>query len=270
MRRFEPYTAVVAALRDSSVLNLSGDEGEEVITRKDAYQPSHRRRKTDEATIYAKGFGDETASTQFDLEAFFTQFGAVSAVRLRRTPEKFFKGSVFVEFQEAESAKKFLALEPKPQWKGHDLKIMSKTDYVQEKTALINEGKIEPSKSKRKFFEGKDDNGRGGHRGKFDKDDWKKRRDDDQKSGFRGGRGGRGRGGRGRGGRGGRGGRYNDRHGDRNDKATAPVEHKEPRHAYVPIVEYCQKTSADILYIEPSLESTYLSLWQPRKAPRTL
>ncbi|KAF6838008.1 RNA-binding la domain protein [Colletotrichum musicola] len=209
MRRFQPYSAVVAAMKESSVVVIAGEEGEETIQRKQAYTPSND--KYNARCVYVKGFGDEEPSTQFDLEAFFTQFGPINAVRLRRTAEKLFKGSVFVEFPDEEAAQKFLATEPKPQWKGHDLKIMPKVDYVKEKSALISAGKLEPNTSRR-FFEGKDgaDRGRGGARGRggrgnFNgKDNWKQRRENDQKSGFRDRRGGgrgRGRGGDRRGGR---------------------------------------------------------------------
>lgn len=206
MRRFSSYETVVAALRQSKFLVLSGEAGHETVARKHPYNADRPRSKVDAATIYAKGFGDEEPSTQFDLEAFFTQFGSVNAVRLRRTGDNLFKGSVFVEFADVEQAEKFLALDPAPKWKDQDLKIMAKSAYVAEKSQLIREGKLEPSNnSAPRFYEGRVMNGRRGGRGghSADKDDWKKRRDDDRKNGFRGGRGGRG--GRGRGGRGGRG-----------------------------------------------------------------
>jgi len=204
MRSFQPYSAVVAALRDSNLLDVEGEEGEETVKRKKAYQSqSHNKSKIDASTIYAKGFGDETPTTQFDLERFFADFGEVKAVKLRRTDEGFFKGSVFVTFQDEETAKKFLESDPLPKWQDHDLKIMSKRAYCDEKAELIRQGKLEPGTSTKKYFEGRQG------KGSRDMNNWKERRDNDQKNGFRGGRGGRGngrggRGGRGRGGRGGR------------------------------------------------------------------
>ncbi|KUI54869.1 hypothetical protein VP1G_02273 [Cytospora mali] len=189
MRRFQPYEAVVKALRESHHLDVAGEEGEETITRKVPYKSQKRGDKLP-VTVYAKGFGEEKASTQFDLEAFFRQYGPVTAIRLRRTPELFFKGSVFVEFDTEEHAKAFLALDPQPKWEGQDLKIMSKLAYVEEKKKLIEEGKMQPSASKppRTFWEGEKLNsrfrGRGGNNNNFkgDRDDWRARKEHDRRN----------------------------------------------------------------------------------------
>lgn len=251
MKRFEPISTVVAALRQSGFLDVAGPEGEETVKRKVAYDPSAPRHSVLKRSVYVKGFGDEEPSSQFDIEAFFAPYGPTNAVRLRRTPEKEFKGSVFVEFADEETAEKFLALDPKPKWKGkHDLEIKSKKEYTDGKEKDIKEGKMEPSESwaprgrggfrgnnARGEFRGRG-RGRGGNdsrgdrdrgdrggrdRGDRDPDDWKKRREEDRASGFKGdkkndrNRGGRGnqRGGR-RGGRDDRGPR-NDRNGEREE-----------------------------------------------------
>lgn len=215
MRQFQPYTAVVAALRESDFVEVEGEEGAETVKRKKAYvSSSEAQRARVAASVYAKGFGDEEPSTQFDIEAFFSNHGHVKHVKLRRTAEELFKGSVFVEFESAEEADAFVKLDPKPTWKGHELLIMKKKEYLDEKNRQIKEGLIEPNTTRRvTFYEGKErggarggrgGRGRGGHDGKSG--DGKDRRDNDQKNGFKGGRGGRGRGRGGRGFRGGRGG----------------------------------------------------------------
>jgi lupus La protein len=239
MRRFQPYSAIVSALRESKFLNVTGEEGAEMISRKIAYDPTTPRSKTEARSVYVKGFGDEEPSSQFDIEAFFSQFGSTNAVRLRRTDQKLFKGSVFVEFSDEETAQKFLALDPKPLWKGkHILQIMSKKAYQDLKDQEIREGKVQPSESWGPRGRGK---GRGGGRGgrgprndrgdrdKGDRDpnDWKKRREDDRANGFKDNRGGKNN----RGQRGGRRGRRDDRgprNNDRNEERAEKNGYVEP------------------------------------------
>lgn len=145
-------------------------------------------------SVYVKGFGEEDNKTQFDIEAFFAPYGPYNAIRLRRANDKVFKGSVFVEFDSEETQKKFLDLDPKPQYKGKALQIMSKKEYCEKKVDDIKSGKVKPS--------GQPYRGRGGYQNKRKRDDeddrdWRERREDDRKNGFRdsrrGGRGGRGR-----------------------------------------------------------------------------
>src|ERR1700709_1719596 len=88
MKRFKPIAAVVAALRDSAFLEVTGAEGQEQVKRKVPYDPTIPRAKAESRTVYVKGFGDEEPSSQFDIEAFFAPYGPTSAVRLRRTEEK--------------------------------------------------------------------------------------------------------------------------------------------------------------------------------------
>lgn len=221
MRRFQPYSAVVAALKDSRFLNVTGEEGEEMVSRKVAYDPNTPVSKSESRSVYVKGFGDEEPSSQFDIEAFFAQFGSTNAVRLRRTPEKLFKGSVFVEWSDEETAQKFLALDPQPKWKGkHTLQVMSKTAYLEIKQQEIQDGTIQPSESRgptrgRGRGHGRGRGSRNGQdRGDRDPDDWKKRREDDRANGFKNDR----RNQRGRGRRDDRGPRANDRNREREEK----------------------------------------------------
>ena len=212
MRHFQPYSAVVDAMKESTILDLV--DGESVkrkvplpVQTKGKNRYELQKIYEDKAmarSVYLKGFGKEGPTTQFDLEAFFTPYGPVNSVRLRRTKGKLFKGSVFVEFDSEETAKAFLALDPKPKWNGEDLLIKSKKQYCDEKVDDINAGTIKSNNSRTEAF----------MRASNEEDDrdWRDRRADDQKKGFRdnkhdkgnkyGSRGGRG--GRGRKGRGGR------------------------------------------------------------------
>ena len=211
MRHFQPYSAVVDALKDSATLDVVGDD---LIQRKTALpegikdKPMNEIQKVaeDEAmkrSVYVKGFGEELPSTQFDIEAFFAGFGPTNSVRLRRTFAKLFKGSVFVEFDSEETQKNFLSVEPPPKWKGQDLLIKSKKQYCDDKVEEIKAGRVEA----------KGDDAR----------DWKTRRNEDQRNNNRKGGDGKGfgnhRGGRGRGGRGGnRRDRDNDRRHNRDER----------------------------------------------------
>ena len=78
-----------------------------------------------------KGFGDETATTQIDLEKYFGGFGEIDSLRLRRTDTGLFKGSVFVQFKRKEDADKYLA-EPQ-EWNGSLLDAKTKSAYMQQK-----------------------------------------------------------------------------------------------------------------------------------------
>lgn len=218
MRHFQPFEAIVEAMRESKFLELTNDDT--CVQRReplpeslnDGPDRSAVRVFEDRAmprSIYAKGFGEEVPSTQFDIEAFFSEYGPTNAVRLRRTDEKIFKGSAFVEFETEELAKAFLEMDPKPKYKGKDLQIMSKKEYCDKKVEDIKSGKIKPNnrydRSKRD-----DRGGRDGKRKREGEDtrDWRTRRDEDRQRGFRDGRDDKRRNDRGRDFKGGRGGRF--------------------------------------------------------------
>jgi lupus La protein len=175
MRRFQPYSAVVAALKESDVLVVQGAEGEETVKRKTPYEKTTRK-EVDAMTVYVKGFGDEQDGTQVALEDFFAPYEGILAVRLRREKDRSlaFKGSVWVVFESAELAQKFINLEPKPTYKGHELMIMSKPDYCAMKVEMIEKGEMEASKptgtGPARFWQGNEtgkprgnQNGRGGN-----------------------------------------------------------------------------------------------------------
>lgn len=201
MRHFQPFSAIVDALRDSKTLELTDNDTrvrrklplpDSVTENPDTSAVKLFEDKAMHRSVYAKGFGREDPSTQFDIEAFFAQYGPTNAVRLRRTHDKIFKGSVFVEFDTEEAQKAFLALDPKPKWKGTtDLLIKSKKEYCDEKVKEIEAGRVKPNDRSRGRGgnrggrgRGRGGRGRGGRGGNRDGRDWKERRSDDQKKGF--------------------------------------------------------------------------------------
>lgn len=190
MRRFQPFSAIVEALKSSETLELTDNDTcvrrktplpESVTAEHDPNIVKVFEDKAMNRSIYAKGFGKEEPSTQFDIEAFFAPYGPTNAIRLRRTPDKTFKGSVFVEFESEEKQKAFLDLDPKPQWKGQDLLVKSKKEYCEEKVKEIEAGRVKPNRP-RGGYRGR---GRGGNnRQREDRRDWRERRAEDQKKGF--------------------------------------------------------------------------------------
>lgn len=192
MRRFQPFGAIVEALKSSETLELADNDTsvrrktplpESVKAEHDPNVVKVFEDKAMSRSIYAKGFGQEEPSTQFDIEAFFAPYGPTNAIRLRRAADKTFKGSVFVEFESEEKQKAFLELDPKPKWNGQDLLIKSKKEYCEEKVREIESGRVKPNRP-RGGFRGRGRGGRGGGRG-GDKRDWRERRAEDQKKGFK-------------------------------------------------------------------------------------
>lgn len=230
MRHFQPFSAIVEAMKESTFLELCEDDT--CVRRKEPLpqeldngpDPDAIQIFEDRAmprSVYAKGFGEETPSTQFDIEAFFSEFGTTNAVRLRRSDDKTFKGSVFVEFDSEDTAKQFLEkTDPKPAFKGKELQTMSKKEYCEKKVDDIKAGRTKPNKQYEKGGRGRynDRGGRGDrdHKRKRDDEDdrdWRVRRDEDRSKGFRDdGKGGR------------RGGRDRDGGRDRRDRKESKYE----------------------------------------------
>lgn len=176
MRHFQPWSAVVEAVKSSKMLDLN-DKNE--ITRKvplsDRFTDDVEENRALHAdstmarSIYAKGFGNETKTTQTEIEEFFSMFGNVNAVRLRRRQDGLFKGSVFVEYSTEEEAAEFLALKTKPFYKvaGSEdrvLDIKSKKEYCDQKVEDIKSGKIAPKSPRREKFHSRGGGG-GGFKG---------------------------------------------------------------------------------------------------------
>ncbi|KAJ3722881.1 hypothetical protein C8R42DRAFT_720048 [Lentinula raphanica] len=101
------------------------------------------RRKTEvkqlegqfERSLHVAGFGTtETPDLHSRIIKFFESYAPTNEVRMQRThPDKFFRGSVFVEFCSLSGVDAFLNANPKPLWKGVELIIMPKTDYIETK-----------------------------------------------------------------------------------------------------------------------------------------
>lgn len=196
MRRFQPFTTIVAALRESTELEV--DETGEKIRRKTELKPFSASNSPVSRSVYVKGFPEETKTLQIDLEKFFESFGEPRVVRLRRTDDGKFKGSVFVEFATIEQHEAFLKLsdaDTKPKYADKELEFMSKKAYLEMKEKEYG-GKFPASHGKRSFNAFAKDSNRGRSNGS-DRN--------------------RGRG-RGRGRGNGRGGRDGDRHERNNDR----------------------------------------------------
>ena len=204
MQHFQPREAVVNALRESDVLDVV-DDGTAVkrrlslpegLTGKSMteVQKVHEDRSMAKS-VYVKGFGEEESTTQFDIEAWFSNFGLTNSVRLRRGSDKEFKGSVFVEFDTEETQQKFLSFEPPPEWKGKELEIKSKKQYCDEKVEDINKGRIRKNSPNPRYDDHSDKranrgsptygNKRHDHNEGEDTRDWRERRNEEAGKGYR-------------------------------------------------------------------------------------
>ena len=204
MQHFQPREAVVEALKESTVLNVVDDDTAvqrkvplpEGLTGKsmDEVQKVHEDRSMAKS-VYVKGFGEEESTTQFDIEAWFANFGLTNSVRLRRDPNKGFKGSVFVEFDTEETQHKFLSLEPLPKWKGKELEIKSKKQYCDAKVEDINKGRIRKNSPNLRYEDRREkrarrgsptyDNKRHDYVEGEDTRDWRQRRNEEASNGYR-------------------------------------------------------------------------------------
>ncbi|KAF9318452.1 hypothetical protein BG003_011183 [Podila horticola] len=137
MREFTDKDLIVEALRESPELLQVSEDGL-TVRRKSAVVPTkdHFQR-----SIYAKGFGEETPSLQLELEEYFSQYGDIKQVRMRRNNEtSAFKGSVFVEYATLDEANKVAS--SKLQYKDQDLLVMSKQAYCEMKAKELG---LDPS-----------------------------------------------------------------------------------------------------------------------------
>ncbi|KAG8871596.1 hypothetical protein FRB97_008488 [Tulasnella sp. 331] len=137
-KRMEPYKHygvpwIAKVLKEESEELLEVDEKGENVRRKTALVPPGMQQY--ENSVYAKGFPDQRPGLQQEIEAFFTTYGQVASVRMRRAEDRKFKNSVFCEFKSNSSALAFLAADPKPKFEDKELLTMSKDAYVTTKSA---------------------------------------------------------------------------------------------------------------------------------------
>ncbi|KNC98306.1 uncharacterized protein SPPG_06699 [Spizellomyces punctatus DAOM BR117] len=115
---------IADALRQSAELLEVSDDGK-LVRRRTQLKPRfavHRK------TIYVKGFPPELSNIIDEIEGFFSNFGKVHNVRIRRDENRAFKGSVFVEFKEIPAAENVSQMQL--EFQGHPLVIMMKDEYV--------------------------------------------------------------------------------------------------------------------------------------------
>eukprot|EP00695_Tsukubamonas_globosa_P000317 TRINITY_DN1233_c0_g1_i1.p1 TRINITY_DN1233_c0_g1~~TRINITY_DN1233_c0_g1_i1.p1 ORF type:complete len:223 (+),score=129.15 TRINITY_DN1233_c0_g1_i1:241-909(+) len=115
---------VVKALKASQTLEVDSDGK---MVRRTAPLPETDTSKA--RTIYAKPF-PPTATIE-TISEFFSAHGKVLFVKVRKTPAGGPKGSVFVEFETEEEAKK--VAESQLQFEGKDLIIKPQNAYFEEK-----------------------------------------------------------------------------------------------------------------------------------------
>ncbi|KAK7202599.1 hypothetical protein BZA70DRAFT_223743, partial [Myxozyma melibiosi] len=133
MRRFQPFEEVVAALRESKELLEVDEEGTKVRRKVPISAPAPEEKKQiDLKSLYVEGFGEETPTSQFDIESLFEKASGpvVKQVRLLRDFSKKFVGSVFVEFASAEDAKSFAESNPELEFNEKKLKVMPKEEFL--------------------------------------------------------------------------------------------------------------------------------------------
>jgi len=139
----EELSVIVAALKESKVLEVS--ECGEKIRRVTALNDE----KVDDApqSVYAKGFAEDASLDQVQefVESHLKEGESLKLTRMRRFKggemATKFKGSVFLEFDSVETAKRFSALELKLADDKEPLVLKMKADYKEEKKALFAERK---------------------------------------------------------------------------------------------------------------------------------
>ncbi|XP_007244209.3 lupus La protein [Astyanax mexicanus] len=96
-------------------------------------------------SIYMKGFPLET--TLDEVKEWLADKGSVENIQMRKGPQKTFKGSIFAVLESEDAVKTFVARDDVKQFKGNDMIVLSKDDYI---TKKINERKQNRAEAKAK------------------------------------------------------------------------------------------------------------------------
>ncbi len=134
--RMKPLKVAVEELselcKDSEVVMFSEDKT--MMKRKTA--APEEAAIDDAASVYFKGL--PTDQTLDDLEEFFAGIAPFMCINMRRSRDKSFKGSCYVQFKSVESAKK--VLESKPKYGETELIVLTKADHIAEMAAQRDAG----------------------------------------------------------------------------------------------------------------------------------
>lgn len=156
----EDKNVIAEALKKSKSGLLQVDK-ENTKIRRDPSKPLpeyNKERKDDlkSRTIYARNIPRETGLDE--VEAFFTKYGSVEHITMRKDDDKKFKGSVFVLFVDQSSVEKFLKEEgtkfPKSEV---DLIKVTKEDYWRSKTEEKKKQREEELKEKEETMKRKEE-----------------------------------------------------------------------------------------------------------------
>ncbi|KAJ3033741.1 hypothetical protein HDV00_005862 [Rhizophlyctis rosea] len=124
---------IAAALRESHEL-LEVDQAGFKVRRATQIRPLG---KVSDKSIYAKGFPVDLKNALEEVESFFSAFGPVQHIKLRRDADRKFKGSVFVEFKNITDCQNVRQMTLN--FQGEPLIILFKMEYIRMKAKELEE-----------------------------------------------------------------------------------------------------------------------------------